>query len=75
MNNKLTLIESDVLDELIEGYFAFKQLDNPRSRHVSGGINWAKAKSDKEAFLEKYVNIDINLDEEIEKVLKQRGYN
>ena len=75
MSNKLTLIESDVLDELIEGYFAFKQLDNPRSRHVSGGINWAQVKLDKEAFLEKYINIDIDLNEEIEKALKQRGYN
>lgn len=75
MNNKLTLIESDVLDELIEYYFAFKQLDNPRSKHVLGGINWTQVKLDKEAFLEKYVNIDINLNEEIEKELKRRGYN
>ena len=66
MEYDLTLIETEKLEELIEDAFVLRQLLNQ--------VNWNKVKKDKEEFLSKYVNIPLDLNEDIEKSLEERGY-
>ncbi len=66
MGYDLTLIETEVLEELIEDAFVLRQLVNK--------INWDKLKKDKEKFLSTYINVPLNLTDEIEESLKERGY-
>lgn len=66
MTSKLTLIESDVLDEILENHFAFIQLQNPLCGYVLNQIDWKKVEIDKANFLTGYVDVNIDLNEEVE---------
>ena len=75
MTNNLTLIESEVLDKLIEDSLAFKQLQNPICGYVLNQIDWKQVESDKAKFLSKYV--EIKMDDPngtIETGLEKLGY-
>lgn len=74
MTNFLTLIESEVLDELIEDHFAIQQLQNPICSYVLNQIDWKQVEIDKKNFLSKYVNVDVNLNQSIVEALEERGY-
>ena len=74
MTNNLTLIETEVLDELIEKAFAFDQLQNPICGYVLNQIDWKEVEIDKANFLKKYVDIPIELDDSIIDGLEKMGY-
>ena len=75
MEYDLTLIETEKLEELIEDAFILRQLEDPVCGYVlNSQVNWDKLKKDKEKFLSAYVNIPLNLTEDVEKTLEERGY-
>ena len=74
MTNNITLIENEVLDELLEKAFAFEQLQNPICGYVLNQIDWKKVEIDKANFLTKYVEIPVELNETIVDGLEKLGY-
>lgn len=72
MTNSLTLIESDILDELIERAFAFDQIMNEKKEITL--IDWKQVAIDKANFLSKYIKVNCDFDKNIVDGLEKRGY-
>ena len=72
MTDNLTLIESDVLDELIERAFAFDQIMNEKKKITS--VDWKQVAIDKANFLSKYITVNFDFNKNIVDGLEKRGY-
>ena len=76
MTNDLTLIETDVLDELLEKAFAYDIISEDNQLMYEEDWNEINKQIEikKNNFLNKYVNIPIELDETIIDGLEKIGY-
>ena len=76
MTNNLTLIESDVLDEILEKAFLYEIVsENNQLMYEEDWPNINKqVKIKKNNFLSKYVNVPMDFDETIVEGLEKMGY-
>lgn len=77
MSNDLTLIETPVLNEILEKAFAYEILSSDNEPLYE--INWSELNKEievkKRNFLSKYVNISMDFNEDIINKLEERGYD
>ena len=76
MTNNLTLIESDVLDEILEKAFLYEIIsENNQLMYEEDWANINKqAEIKKNNFLSTYVNVPMEFDESIVEGLEKMGY-
>ena len=76
MTNNLTLIESDVLDEILEKAFLYEIISE--NNQLMYEEDWANINKQveikKNNFLSKYVNVPMEFDETIVEGLEKMGY-
>lgn len=76
MTNNLTLIESEILDELLEKAILYDILSEENQLYYE--TDWDKINkriaTRKANFLSKYIDVPINLDETLADKLEQLGY-
>ena len=74
MTNDLTLIETEVLEELLEKAILYDLIEEEYIlKQEDPNINH-KVSIKKRNFLSKYINVDINFDETIVDALEKKGY-
>ena len=77
MTDNFTLIESEVLDELLEKaihYDIFYETNNQPMYEIDYAKLNKKVATRKANFLSKYIDVPINLDETLADKLEQLGY-
>ena len=73
MTNNLTLIESDVLEELLEKAFAW-EVHQEYGNELMWDAKNKKIMQKKEDFFSKYIDVPVALDESIVEGLERIGY-
>ncbi len=73
MTNNVTLIENDVLEELLEKAFAY-DIEHMSQVHPPASEINKMVQRKKKDFLSKYVNVPLELNETIVEGLEKMGY-